>query len=124
RVVILITDGQSNVGAEVKEGIEHANNANTVIHTIGIGSEQGGSFIRTELISMLDEESLKLIAESTGGKYFRASDNQAILNAYENIADMSSQKLSIRLSAALISIAVIFIFIEWTLLNTKYRTLP
>ncbi len=124
RVIILITDGQNNVGADPKEGIEHANNENVVIYTIGIGSEQGGTFIKTELVSKLDEETLKMIAEQTGGRYFRAADEESLQNAYAEIAAVSTQKLSLKLSAPFILVAIILIFIEWTLLNTKYRTLP
>jgi Ca-activated chloride channel family protein len=122
--IILITDGQSNVGSDIKDGISHANNINAVVHTIGIGTETGGYFIKTELVSKLDEESLQKIANDTGGKYFRAADAESLAKAYSEISSISLRKISLEISGILLMAGIVLIFLEWTLLNTKYRTLP
>ncbi|MEM3877555.1 MAG: VWA domain-containing protein, partial [Candidatus Woesearchaeota archaeon] len=124
KTIILITDGQNNVGAGIDEAIEHANAYNIAIYTIGIGTEQGGSFIKTELVSKLDEDSLKTIAEKTGGSYFKASTPEELKSAYQQIISARVRNTAFNLSEVFLPLGIILIFLEWTLLNTRYRTLP
>ncbi len=79
RVLILLTDGQNSAG--IVDPIEAAGLAaeNDIrIHTIGIGS---GRARRTEL----DERSLMEIASVTGGRYFRARNQQELESIYAEI---------------------------------------
>ena len=79
RVLILLTDGQNSAG--IVDPVEAANLAadNDIrIHTIGIGSSGGR---RTEL----DERSLTTIATVTGGRYFRARNQQELEAIYAEI---------------------------------------
>jgi len=124
KAIILITDGQSNVGALPEEGVDQANNNNIVIYTIGIGSEEGGAFIKTDLLSKLDEPTLINISNRTGGKYFPANDVNALKAAYFEISAITMKKVSLQLSGIFLTLGILLIFFEWTLLNTKYRTLP
>lgn len=124
KVVVLLTDGRDTVGTEVAEAVNYANDNHAVVHTIGIGTEEGGSFIDTGLITTLDEETLKLIALKTGGEYFRAESEEALREVYERIATFIEEKLSIELQMPLLLLALAFIFLEWGLINTRYRTLP
>ncbi|MEX2577969.1 MAG: VWA domain-containing protein [Verrucomicrobiales bacterium] len=83
RILILITDGEDLQGA-VMEAVANAKEQGMIIHTVGVGDpsgalipvtlEDGGQdFIRDEtgepVRSALDEETLKEIAEATGGLY-------------------------------------------------------
>ena len=91
RGLILLTDGVNNVGEvdpiqasrlAAKEGIK--------IYTIGFGSESmvipGLLFQRTVNPSAeLDEAVLTQIAESTGGRYFRARDVNDLVDIYEEL---------------------------------------
>jgi len=124
RAVVLITDGQSNVGAEPLEGIDQANNYNIAVYTIGIGTEEGGSFIKTNLLSKLDEPTLIQIANSTGGMYFGAGDAASLKKAYDQISAITTKKISLGLSGIFLFAGIVLIFLEWALLNTRYRTLP
>lgn len=124
RVVILLTDGQSTVGVPVERGIEYANENGVMVYTIGVGTEAGGRYLNISIVSKLDETSLIQIAESTSGKYFRAGDVTALENAYKEIATSRDKKLSVPLRFPLLLLALILIFLEWGLINTKYRTLP
>ncbi len=79
RVLILLTDGENSAG--VVDPIEAASLAaqNDIrIHTIGIGSGRRG---RNEL----DERSLTEIATVTGGRYFRARNQQELETIYGEI---------------------------------------
>jgi len=123
-VVILLTDGRDTVGTEVAVAINYANDNQAVVHTIGVGSKAGGLFVETGLLTTLDEETLELIAVNTGGQYFRAENEEALKEVYKNIATFQEDKLSIELQMPLLLIALAFIFLEWGLINTRYRTLP
>ena len=83
KVLILLTDGANNVGeVEPRIAAELAARDNIRIYTIGVGADEmrmpgllGRISGRTTNPSAdLDEETLQSIADSTGGRYFRAKD--------------------------------------------------
>jgi Ca-activated chloride channel family protein len=79
--VILLTDGQSNVGPDPVEAARVAAERGVRVFTVGVGTTEGET-LRFEGWSMrvrLDEETLKTIADLTRGEYFYAS-NAAELN--------------------------------------------
>ncbi len=126
KVVVLLTDGQNNVGPSVDEAVRYANENHITIHTIGIGTEEGGGFAEMDLtfVSKLDSETLQIIANETKGKYYEARNESELSEVYEDIALASFQKLSLKLSLVFLIIALILLFTEWGMINTKYRTLP
>ena len=124
RAIIVLTDGQSNVGVPLDEAVAYASQNNAVVHAIGLGTEQGGTFIRSDLVSYLDEEALISIADATGGRYFRAGTRQQIEDAYRTIATTRRQIASIELRLPLLLATLLLLFIEWGLVNTKFRSLP
>jgi len=74
RVLILLTDGVSNAGAITPEkAAELAASKGMKIYTIGIGNR----FSRD-----LNEASLMTVAETTGGRYFRAHDIEELQQIY------------------------------------------
>jgi len=123
KAVILLTDGQSNVGQILEDGIEYAEKKHVTIHTVGIGTEEGGKFFE-EIISKLDEKTLIKIAEATEGKYYRALDNSALTKAFKDIASLTKKQLSIQLAFPFLIIAILLLFTEWTLINTRFKQLP
>lgn len=126
KVVVLLTDGQNNVGPSVEEAIIYANENHVTVHTIGIGTEEGGGFpdMNLTFVSKLDSETLILIANQTNGEYYKARNESELSETYEEIALSSVKKVSIDLSLIFLITAVILLFAEWGLINTKYRTLP
>lgn len=124
KTIVLLTDGRSNVGSSLRESIDYAIEKKVVVHTIGVGTEEGGSFIKGNLISRLDEESLTKIADETGGVFHKAENEEELKNAYIEISDSTKDKISIEMQLPLIMLALALIFIEWGLVNTRYRTLP
>lgn len=98
KVAILLTDGESNVH-EISEdtAIEDAKAAGIKVYTIGAGTigvapirvEMPGG--RSELMQTqvsIDEATLKKIAARTGGKYFRATDHQGLVEIYRTIDEL------------------------------------
>ena len=94
KVLILLTDGANTAGAITPEkGAELAQQAGLKIYTIGIGSDamEVGSFIFKRIVnpsSELDETMLKYLAETTGGKYFRAHDTKELVQIYAQLDKM------------------------------------
>lgn len=120
--IILLTDGQSNVGPEPIEAVSYLNSKNITVHTIGVATEQGGHAI--DFVSKLDEATLKTIAEQTDGKYYRAENNDLLKNIFEEIASFTIKKELLTLSWICLIISFIMLILEWFLSSTKYRMLP
>jgi Ca-activated chloride channel homolog len=84
-VLLLLTDGESNTGAMPPlEAARLAAQAGLRIYTIGVGAIPSG-FFGDRGNTDLDEDTLKAIAKTTGGKYFRAGDVDALRSVYQTI---------------------------------------
>ena len=91
KVVILLSDGVSNAGIiSPSEAVSFANTNNIQVYTIGLGSEGrtilGYDFFGRPQYAELDEDTLKAIAEQTGGKYFKSVDIKTLNEIYQNIS--------------------------------------
>jgi Ca-activated chloride channel family protein len=88
RILILLTDGANTAGqVSPLKAAELAAKKGLKIYTIGIGADEMivGSFFferRVNPSADLDEKSLRAIAESTGGRYFRARDTAELEQIY------------------------------------------
>lgn len=123
RVVVLLTDGRSNVGVPLEDAVSYANENKITIHTIGVGTSEGGAFAG-EAISRLDEESLKNVAFNTEGNYYPATDKDALEKAYQTIVNLNRQRVSLNASPVFMLVALLILFMEWALISTKYRIIP
>lgn len=85
-VLILLTDGQSNAGAVPPvEAAKLAAQEGLRIYTIGVGAAGSIGFFGATGNLELDEHTLRSIAEITGGRYFRATDANALRDVYREI---------------------------------------
>ena len=87
RILILMTDGANTAGAvSPLKAADLAATANVRIYTIGIGASERivrGLFGNRRLANReLDEETLRAIADKTGGRYFRARDTGSLADIY------------------------------------------
>ena len=98
KVVILLSDGVSNAGViSPSEAVSFAKSNNIQVYTIGLGSEGktvlGYDFFGRPQYAELDEDTLRAIAEQTGGKYFRSVDIKTLNEIYQNIStDIKREK--------------------------------
>ena len=104
RVVILMTDGVNNSGEIAPlTAAEIANTYGVRVYTIGVGANGtapypvmtpwGVDIQRVEV--EIDEDLLKSIAETTGGRYFRATDNTKLAEIYSEINRMEKARTTI-----------------------------
>ena len=105
KVVILLTDGENNRGeiAPVTAG-ELAKTFGIRVYTIGIGTMGMAPFpVQTpfgvqvrDMEVRIDEPLLQKIASTTGGKYFRATNNNKLTEIYQEIDKLEKSKIDVK----------------------------
>ncbi|MEA3378507.1 MAG: VWA domain-containing protein [Nanoarchaeota archaeon] len=121
RAIVLLTDGQDNVGITPQSGLEYIKDDRIVVHTIGIGTKEGAPIGDISATFRLDEEGLREIADSTGGQYFKPTDEESLKEAFLAIANFRQSPIKKDLSLYLLAAAIFFLFVEWGLISTKYK---
>ncbi len=117
---ILFSDGQVNIG-DVEDSIRHAINNNIVVHTVAIGTEEGGEAIYGS--SKLNRETLKALSYQTGGIFMEGSEGE-INEKFEGILEVSEGRVGINIGIYLIIISIILFTLLFILINLKYDFLP
>jgi Ca-activated chloride channel family protein len=105
RVVILLTDGENNRGEIAPAtAAEMAKTFGIRVYTIGVGTigmapypmqTPFGVQIRDVEVK-IDEQLLQRIADTTGGKYFRATNNDKLVEIYKEIDQMEKSKIEVK----------------------------
>lgn len=121
KVVIILSDGQMNVGT-VEDAIQYASKKNVVVHTVALGTAEGGETAYG--LSKVDEESLRAIAYSTNGKFFSASNRGDLAKIFEDIGALKTGPVSVDARAYLLMAAVFLVIIHYILINFRYRSIP
>jgi Ca-activated chloride channel homolog len=105
KVVVLLTDGESNVhDIDEDAAIDDALKNNVKVYTIGAGTEGvapicgESAFGRGQALMQMpvsiDESLLRKIADKTGGQYFRATDAASLKRIYQQIDQLERTKIS------------------------------
>jgi Ca-activated chloride channel family protein len=106
RVLILLTDGRNNAGTiDPATAAELARSLRVRVYPIGVGQEEdapypvddpvfGKRYVR--MPALVDDEGLTRIAEITGGKYFRATDAQALDRIFGEVDRLEKTKVETR----------------------------
>ena len=140
KVIILLTDGVNNAGeiAPVTAS-EIAKTFGVRVYTIGVGTQGEAPYpfqttfgIQYQNVPVeIDEPTLKQIAATTGGQYFRATDNASLKAIYEEIDQMEKTKISVQefskkqeeyMQWALL--VLLLLLVEVLLKNTLLRNIP
>lgn len=105
KVIILITDGVSNVGMLTPiQAAEMAKTNNVKIHTVGIGTDKDGRLpVGKDMFGVqkyqaipggnIDFKGLQTLAEMTGGKAFLASNNKALEDVLTEINKLEKTEI-------------------------------
>jgi len=120
--VVLISDGQLNVG-ETIDIINYANKNNITINTIAIGSKEGG-MTEFNTLSKVDEDILKALSFNTNGQFFRIQEDNEFDKSFKDIISEAKGEISINLSLYFILAAIILFSFNWILNNFKFKILP
>ncbi|MBI2860838.1 MAG: VWA domain-containing protein [Chloroflexi bacterium] len=87
-VIVLLSDGASNTGPLPLDVAEEAAERGVRIYAVGLGSADG-TILRADGFSIrvrLDEETLKRIAQTTYGQYYKADSDTDLVSIYENLS--------------------------------------
>lgn len=104
RVVILLTDGVNNRGEiSPQTAAEIAKTYGIRVYTIGVGANGTAPYpvmtpwgVELQNVEVeIDEELLQNIAETTGGRYFRATDNTKLAEIYSEINRMEKARTTV-----------------------------
>lgn len=141
KIVVLLTDGENNGGLiDPKTAKEIAKSFGIKVYTIGVGSTEGEANRPTQTpmgVQMqkikvsIDEKLLKQIAIETGGKYFRAKDNEGLANIYTTIDTLEKSKVEISTTTNFTNkflpfaiAAAFFLLLEILLRHLVFRKFP
>jgi Ca-activated chloride channel family protein len=141
KVVILLTDGVNNAGqVDPLTAAEASKALDIKVHTIGVGRPGQvpvpvpALFGGTDIVyqeSQLDEETLRQVADITGGQYFRAEDTAGLKAIYDEINSMEKSQIEVQvfnqyheLAGYLLIPAVLIFLAELVLRNTTFRKIP
>ena len=105
KVIILLTDGVNNSGQiEPLDAAQLAKLNNIRVYTIGVGSigkarspvsKVGNTYQYDWIEVKIDEDVLKNIASSTGGRYFRATSEDKLSSIYKEIDQLEKTQFNV-----------------------------
>jgi len=103
RIIILLSDGESNTGIiSPEQAAEAAAKLNVKVYAIGVGSNSRAPFKRRDMLGRevisyadvsYDESQLQSIAAKTGGRYFGVRDNESLQKALEEISALETTRI-------------------------------
>lgn len=99
KVMILLSDGSNNAGElDPLTAADLASQFDIRIYTIGAGTNQSVSFIpnRGYIRNEIDEKTLREIADRTGGRYFRATDENMLADIYVEIGELEKTEIQVK----------------------------
>lgn len=140
KVTILLTDGVNNRGEiDPMTAAKIAATYGVRTYTVGVGAQGMAPYpvqtpfgIRRQMMQVdLDEKTLTAVAEMTGGRYFRATDNQKLKAIYREIDQLERTKIEVTayrkhtdLFPRWLTLAMVLLAFEILLGNTVLRKIP
>ncbi|KAA1259557.1 von Willebrand factor type A domain protein [Rubripirellula obstinata] len=124
KVIILLTDGENTAGSvEPMQSAELAKSLGVKVYAIGVGTQgqapfpvrqtrDGRMLVRMMDVS-IDEDTLKAIADTTGGRYFRATDTDSLKQIYQEIDQLERTKFEVNSYVDYKELAVRWIQTSW-----------
>ena len=140
KVIILLTDGVNNTGEIAPvTAAEIAKTFGVRVYTIGVGTQGEAPYpfqtafgIQYQNVPVeIDEQTLKQMAATTGGQYFRATDNASLKEIYSEIDKMEKTKISVQEYSKKQEeyknwaiLLFVLLLVEILLRNTLFRNIP
>ena len=112
--VVLLSDGENTSDPDPLDVADLASGAGVRVYPIGLGSPQGTvlEIDGFQIATALDEPLLRVIAARTDGRYFAATDEQALAAVYDSIElEWTVQAQHIELTALLAVAAAVALLV-------------
>ncbi|MGN0281700.1 MAG: VWA domain-containing protein [Prevotella sp.] len=140
KVVILLTDGSNNMGdISPMTAAEIAQSLGIRVYTIGVGTNKvapypmpvAGGIQYVNMPVEIDTKTLKEIAQTTHGDFYRATNNQELKKIYKEIDQLEKSKMNVKkfkkkydAFQPFVAIAAITLLLEILLRITIFRRIP
>jgi Ca-activated chloride channel homolog len=132
RVVVLLTDGENNAGAvDPSTAAEAAAALGVRVYAVGVGADSSPFGPAPGRAGGIDESALRGVAETTGGRFFRATDSGALRRIYGEISDLERTRVRTPgevalqdLFPALLWPALGLLLLDILLATTRLRRVP
>jgi Ca-activated chloride channel homolog len=140
KIIILLTDGVNNAGEiDPVSASQIAQTFGVKIYSIGVGTMGNAPYpvqtpfgTRYQMVPVeIDEKLLQEISSTTGGKYYRATNNRELQEIYNEIDQLEKTKIEVtsyrsatELFYGWILLGIIFLLLEFILSKTVLRRLP
>ena len=130
KVVILLSDGENNAGViPPAEAAAFAKREGVQVYTVGVGSVKpvvlGYDWFGRAQYARLDEETLRQIAGTTGGEYFRAVDVTTLEHIYQTLSEkIEHENEDVSTAPWFVGAAVLLILAEQWLRYGGGRIIP
>ena len=106
KVVILLTDGENTAGqVQPEQAAALAKTLGVKVYAIGVGTDgkapipvqrrSDGRMLVQMIDVSIDEATLRMIADTTGGRYFRATDTTSLEEIYTEIDKLEQTKFEV-----------------------------
>jgi Ca-activated chloride channel homolog len=129
--VLLLSDGANSTGSEPLAVVDEAKEAGVPIYTIALGTESGtveitNDYGQTETYNVPpDPETLKQIADETGGRFFEAPTQADLEAVYEEIgSQVSTENEERELTAIFAAAGAVFLLIGASLSALWFGRIP
>jgi Ca-activated chloride channel family protein len=130
KVIVLLSDGVNNAGViSPDEAVGFAKSAGIQVFTVGMGSEQpamlGYDWTGTPQYATLDEDTLRSVAEKTGGTYFKSVDSRTLSQIYAGLPEqITREKEETSIATYFFIGALVLVFVELYLRYGRGRIIP
>jgi len=130
KAILLMSDGSHTAGSEdaIREALQYVKSNHIVVHTLAVGTERGlVPYLPAgyNVSAIFNREILQEISKATEGLFFDVLDLKKLREAEETLFSRANIGLLRKdLSYFFILLALTFLFIEWGLLNTRFRRIP
>lgn len=129
--VLLLSDGANTTGSDPQKAIEVAKKAGVAVYTIALGTASGtvdvtDEFGSTQTFSVPpDKETLRQIAEETGGRFFEAPTESDLQAVYAELgSQVGFEKKKRELTAAFAGAGAVFLVLGGALSALWFGRIP
>ncbi len=128
KTIVLITDGSNTQGEFIRRSLDQAikylEEQHVIVFSMSLGNGEGPLGYLPEyynISAVYDTEGLEKISNATGGAVFSANNAEDLQTAFETINDTEEGIIKKELDFPLSVLSIILLFLEWGLIQTRFR---
>lgn len=119
-VAVLLTDGRASDGIPPEEAARQAKARGIRVYTVGLGTAADPSTFRSGYYGVLDEPTLRMIADLTDGQYYRAEEAGRLREIYRGLARVIGWTRAPTDASAIAAAVALMLLIAAVVLRFRY----